>query len=76
MGALGMLRADAFLLGLLVIGGVLLNAWLTAAAGFDLHYDEAQYWEWAQQLDWSYYSKGPLVAWSIALSTGLFGHGE
>lgn len=71
-----MLRADAFLLGALVIGGVLLNAWLTDAAGFDLHYDEAQYWEWAQQLDWSYYSKGPLVAWSIALSTGLFGHGE
>ena len=62
-----MLRTDAFLLWVLVIGGVLLNAWLTSAAGFDLHYDEAQYWEWAQQLDWSYYSKGPLVAWSIAV---------
>ena len=69
-------RSDRFLLGLLVSGGVLLNAWLTSVAGFDLHYDEAQYWEWSQQLDWSYYSKGPLVAWLIAVSTGLFGHGE
>ena len=69
-------RSDHFLLSLLVLGSMLLNAWLTAAAGFNLHYDEAQYWEWSQQLDWSYYSKGPLVAWLIALSTGLFGHGE
>lgn len=68
--------SDRFLLGLLVLCNVLLNAWLTAFAGFDLHYDEAQYWEWSQQLDWSYYSKGPLVAWLIALSTGLFGQGE
>jgi len=71
-----LLRSDGFLLCVLVIGGVLLNAWLTSVAGFDLHYDEAQYWEWSQQLDWSYYSKGPLIAWLIALSTGLFGHGE
>lgn len=71
-----LLRSDAFLLCALVICGVLLNAWLTSAAGFDLHYDEAQYWEWAQQLDWGYYSKGPLVAWLIALSTYLLGDGE
>lgn len=45
-----------------------------SAAGFDLHYDEAQYWEWSQQLDC--YSKGPLVAWLIALSEAMFGHGE
>jgi undecaprenyl-diphosphatase len=45
-------------------------------AGLELHYDEAQYWEWSKQLDWSYYSKGPLIAWLIALSTGLFGDGE
>ena len=25
---------------------------------------------------WSYYAKGPLVAWLIALSTGALGHGE
>jgi undecaprenyl-diphosphatase len=44
--------------------------------GFELHFDEAQYWEWSRRLDWSYYSKGPLVAWLIAASTALFGQGE
>ncbi len=38
--------------------------------------DEAHYWEWALRPDWSYYSKGPGVAWSIWLSTSLLGHGE
>ena len=28
----------------------------------DLATDEAHYWDWARNLDWSYYSKGPLVA--------------
>jgi undecaprenyl-diphosphatase len=55
---------------------ILFKAWFVQAAGLDLHFDEAQYWEWSRQLDWSYYSKGPLVAWLIALSEFLFGHGE
>ncbi|MEO1585261.1 MAG: glycosyltransferase family 39 protein [Planctomycetota bacterium] len=38
--------------------------------------DEAHYWEWALRPDWSYYSKGPGVAWSIWLATTLFGQGE
>jgi hypothetical protein len=29
---------------------------------FDLAPDEAHYWDWSRHLDWSYYSKGPLVA--------------
>ena len=67
---------DVRTLALLAITLLGFKAWLTQAAGFDLHYDEAQYWEWSQQLDWSYYSKGPLLAWLIALSEALFGHGE
>ncbi|MGF1525712.1 MAG: glycosyltransferase family 39 protein, partial [Candidatus Competibacterales bacterium] len=60
-----------------VIGGLVALRWgLDVAAGFDLHFDEAQYWTWSLQLDWSYYSKGPLVAWLMALSTGALGHGE
>ncbi|MEW6353696.1 MAG: glycosyltransferase family 39 protein [Pseudomonadota bacterium] len=72
----GNMRADAALLA--ALGGALLagKAWLMHAAGLDLHFDEAQYWEWAQQLDWSYYSKGPLVAWCIAAAQALFGQGE
>ncbi len=33
----------------------------------DLAPDEAHYWDWSRRLDWSYYSKGPLVAWLIRL---------
>src|SRR5947209_13952494 len=42
----------------------------------DLYPDEAQYWFWAQHLALGYYSKPPLVAWLIALTTGLFGESE
>jgi 4-amino-4-deoxy-L-arabinose transferase-like glycosyltransferase len=40
---------------------------------FDLASDEAHYWDWSRHLDWSYYSKGPLVAWLIRGSCELFG---
>ena len=68
-------RKDWLLLAALGIILIAVKAWLVRAAGVDLHYDEAQYWEWSRQLDWSYYSKGPLIAWLIALSEALFGHG-
>ena len=42
----------------------------------DLYPDEAQYWFWAQHPALGYYSKPPLVAWLIALTTGLFGESE
>src|ERR1700759_4699387 len=42
----------------------------------DLFPDEAQYWVWSQKLALGYYSKPPLVAWLIALTTGLFGDSE
>lgn len=34
--------------------------------------DEAHYWDWSRNLDWSYYSKGPLVAWLIRASCEVF----
>jgi len=40
---------------------------------YDLAADEAQYWDWSRRLDWSYYSKGPAVAWLIAPSVKAFG---
>ena len=43
---------------------------------FTLVEDEAHYWEWSRHLDWSYYSKGPGVAWSIFASTKLLGTTE
>ena len=50
-------------------------AWL-AANTTGLYPDEAQYWFWAQHLAFGYYSKPPLIAWLIALTTALFGDSE
>jgi len=36
-----------------------------------LYPDEAQYWWWAQAPDWGYFSKPPLIAWLIWLTTRL-----
>ncbi len=38
--------------------------------------DEAQYWFWSQDFDVGYYSKPPLIAWAIGLTTGLFGNAD
>src|SRR5947208_1127731 len=48
-------------------------AYLALACPLDLAPDEAHYWDWSRHLDWSYYSKGPLVAWLIRGSCELFG---
>ena len=42
----------------------------------DLYPDEAQYWLWSRHFAFGYYSKPPLVAWLIALSTLLLGNSE
>src|SRR5262249_49301782 len=41
-----------------------------------LYPDEAQYWFWSRHLALGYYSKPPLVAWLIALTTALAGDSE
>ncbi|AWB66840.1 hypothetical protein C2869_10530 [Saccharobesus litoralis] len=38
-----------------------------------LFYDEAYYHLWAQTPDWGYYSKPPMVAWLIHLTTSIVG---
>ena len=62
------------LAGVLAITGLRL-IWL-ALQPADLYPDEAQYWFWAQHPAFGYYSKPPLVAWLIALTTGVFGDSE
>lgn len=39
----------------------------------DLSPDEAHYWEWSRRLDLSYYSKGPMIAYLIAVGAAIFG---
>lgn len=51
-------------------------AYLVWWCPYSLIEDEAQYWEWSRRLDWSYYSKGPGVAWAIGASTRLLGTSE
>jgi hypothetical protein len=38
-----------------------------------VHFDEAQYWAYGQELDWGYFSKPPLAAWLIRAVTGAGG---
>lgn len=60
-----LLLLKAFLLFLLIQSGYL-----------SLAPDEAQYWTWSRHLDFGYYSKPPLIAWQIRLTTALFGNTE
>ena len=39
-----------------------------------LFYDEAYYYHWSLNPDFGYYSKPPMVAWSIIIGTSLFGN--
>lgn len=38
--------------------------------------DEAHYWDWSRRLQLSYYSKPPMVAYLIGISTSVFGDNE
>jgi hypothetical protein len=58
----------------LILGAAALHvAYLARDCPLDLASDEAHYWDWSRHLDWSYYSKGPLVAWLIRGSCELAG---
>jgi 4-amino-4-deoxy-L-arabinose transferase-like glycosyltransferase len=62
---------------LLVAGITLVRlVYLAFLCPYTLVEDEAQYWVWSRFLDWSYYSKGPGIAWSIAAFTGVLGNSE
>jgi undecaprenyl-diphosphatase len=61
---------------LLAVAVTLFHLWYVDQGFLDLTPDEAHYWEWSRRLDWSYYSKGPMVAYLIAAGTWLAGHTE
>lgn len=64
------------LLGLALAVFFLRTLYLILDNPYELAGDEAQYWDWSRRLDWSYYSKGPGIAWLIGIATRLFGHDE
>jgi hypothetical protein len=59
--------------GLILTAAGLHVAYFASGAALDLAPDEAHYWDWSRHLDWSYYSKGPLVAYLIRLGCALAG---
>jgi 4-amino-4-deoxy-L-arabinose transferase-like glycosyltransferase len=47
-----------------------------ATSVVDLFPDEAQYWAWSRDLAWGYFSKPPLLAWTIAAADHVCGSAE
>ncbi len=69
----GAWRWRALALVLILAAAALRVTYLVADCRLDLAPDEAHYWDWSRHLDWSYYSKGPLVAYLIRGGCELFG---
>ncbi|SEA50941.1 hypothetical protein SAMN05660964_01766 [Thiothrix caldifontis] len=69
-------RHTGLALLLILLGITAYRAWVVASNGLNLYVDEAQYWYWAQDLAWGYYSKPPVIAAIIAATTSLCGDSE
>ena len=63
--------------GLLALCVVIMGyrMWLIHHCQLSLFFDEAQYWDWSRQLDWGYFSKPPLIALMVRMSTLIAGDG-
>lgn len=67
----------AFRVALAIVAAItLLRCVVLMISPLDLYPDEAQYWWWAQTPDFGYFSKPPMVAWILLLSTRIFGEAE
>lgn len=49
--------------------------WGLSISEVELMFDEAQYWSWALEPAWGYFSKPPLIAWLIGAQNQLCGTG-
>ena len=75
----GQTRTDAAWLNSALLWLTLLLAFRLLALAVnrtDLMFDEAQYWSWAQEPAFGYFSKPPLLAWIIGAVTDVCGSGE
>ena len=70
--------ADAHWRGALLLAFGLTAVRLVAlfATPLELYPDEAQYWLWSRTLDWGYFSKPPMIAWTIWATTAIGGNSE
>lgn len=69
------LKEDYLALGIILLGTIL-RLVIILSGELNLYTDEAQYWDWSRSLDFSYYSKGPLIAYYIWFWTKIFGPTE
>ena len=80
MGSIGSARLwpgrDAAAAGAFVLALTAVRVLVLAVSDLNLYGDEAQYWSWAQNLAFGYYSKPPMVAWIIGATTAVCGDGE
>lgn len=65
-----------FLSLVLIAGVTAARYWFIISGQLNLHADEAQYWDWSRTLQWSYYSKGPLIALMNWVGTQFYGPTE
>lgn len=54
----------------------MIRVWFVYSGQLNLAPDEAQYWDWSRTLQWSYYSKGPLIAVINRMGTIFWGPTE
>jgi 4-amino-4-deoxy-L-arabinose transferase-like glycosyltransferase len=63
--------SDARAAMILTVGLTLARLIALFRTPLQLYPDEAQYWLWSRTLDFGYYSKPPVIAWSIWLTTRM-----
>lgn len=65
-------RTHLFRLVLFIVGTITaIRIAVLLLTPLQLYPDEAQYWWWAQTPDWGYFSKPPLIAWIIWITTRM-----
>lgn len=69
-------RHPALCAAAVIMLAALVRLWFVGTGQLNLVQDEAQYWDWTRHLQLTYYSKGPLIAWTIAAGCTLFGNTE
>lgn len=69
-------RGRAFDLAVIIVVVTVIRIAALAIDFIPLSVDEAQYWIWAQQPAFGYFSKPPVIAWMIATTTAACGDGE
>lgn len=67
---------DSTFVIIILIFVTLIRVFTLIVSPIELSVDEAQYWDWSRNVDFGYFTKPPLIAWTITLTTSIFGNDE